>query len=559
MATSASIIEKELYFAQPILRQLIFDVRHQCIELSTGLSFFPVNQGQVLTMKEFQKRQSEHFQSHVKPQIHALYHLIVDQTSKVCDQLLAIAKWTTTQDHLRHLFTGSDSYLEGRNDLRQHRKNMKHALHSHSPLIQWLQLPGPDGYNVSQSLIESLINRPAIEEGLDAKDDRQAKVEIPTSFSHRRKKKEEEHKSKWTQNAIERKVCQQCVKIIRLIDYILSDHIEQLIILNLGQFMSMLEMGVGSSDILSFTKQDFIRLFHQIDTQNTLELDQQQIERLLRLLYREKVGDVNEMDKLVKTFVRVFDEDGNGDVSLEEYLDGLDRIFATGQLQKFDPTNAQIYQSQSKEELDLFQPIPIFQITLQIHLLSKTNKIPLLSNTAITLYESNYVPSLPALMTCIRQTVASFTDMLSSFHRVLEHPHLSMYVSFAQYGGKGISSDRPHRLLQHEEYEEPGQKNSLFPVIIARSKTNVQYQHLVEKISEIAEEAMRGCQAYANCFHEFVTMYQENQQQNVQLFRQEYEQHKIDIPDFRQAILEHQSQHSLIKDLIDSKDIQVCY
>ncbi|RHY69273.1 hypothetical protein DYB38_012412, partial [Aphanomyces astaci] len=239
--------------------------------------------------------------------------------------------------------------------------------------------------------------------------------------------------------------------------------------------------GAGKSSSLLLSKDAYMRAYHRFDIYGNGSLDGAQITRLLHHVFDGKLTDTALEDR-VGLFISVFDENGDGDVSIEEFSKGLDVVLDVERMEQFDVSANSIYETTRLAHTNLFIPVPLFEVNVVFD----------------GAHGLSFDPPLKSVQSAIEMTLRGFFDANEHVQRLIQDPTIVPVLTFYDQvrtcqleavppqksgGGGGPPSDAPISLILFE-----------------RASQDQAYMHLCEQIFDIVKGSICGCQAYANCF-----------------------------------------------------------
>ncbi|RHZ24879.1 hypothetical protein DYB37_003028 [Aphanomyces astaci] len=445
-----------VYFCNPIFYATMDAIQDKIMGLHTQLLFF-VDRATVISPHEFQRRQVRQQIFPLRLEFFALCdairQVLVDMSHKY------LSHYSSTDAVIKYADVSLTSRKSTTFHMDQFFGTIQKKASPFSPLAPCSEDPTVAGE------LDLVAIRAELQRSRVRAKSRESIKEKPTMDA-----------IKWSVAAVKRARCSELSRFIRRVDYMLLDAFHSVI----NRSAAVLS-GAGKSSSLLLSKDAYMRAYHRFDIYGNGSLDGAQITRLLHHVFDGKLTDTALEDR-VGLFISVFDENGDGDVSIEEFSKGLDVVLDVERMEQFDVSANSIYETTRLAHTNLFIPVPLFEVNVVFD----------------GAHGLSFDPPLKSVQSAIEMTLRGFFDANEHVQRLIQDPTIVSVLTFYDQvrtcqleavppqksgGGGGPPSDAPISLILFE-----------------RASQDQAYMHLCEQIFDIVKGSICGCQAYANCF-----------------------------------------------------------
>ncbi|RHY34775.1 hypothetical protein DYB32_000645 [Aphanomyces invadans] len=280
------------------------------------------------------------------------------------------------------------------------------------------------------------------------------------------------------------------------------------------------------SSSLLLSKDAYMRAYHRFDIYGNGALDCAQITRLLHHVFDGKLTGAA-LEERVGLFISVFDENGDGDVSIEEFSKGLDVVLDVERMQQFDASANSIYETTRMAHTNLFIPVPLFEVQL------------VFDGTGLS-----FEPPLKSVQSAVEMTLRGFFDANEHVQRLITDPTILPVLTFYdQVRTSHLDSCAPQVATAPGGDHPQDARISL--ILFERASQDQAYMHLCEQIFDIVKGSICGCQAYANCFLPLCDEYDWNNALDFDRIAQQHLDGAYDMDQLKQDV--QKFQHQLIR------------
>ncbi|KAG9402530.1 hypothetical protein AC1031_007140 [Aphanomyces cochlioides] len=510
--TCKKLLMEQLYFCNPIFNDTMREIQAKLVHLDT-LVLFQMETGTTMSPDEFQKRQAQRV-SMLGKELVLCCDEVRDILVKLSDTYLS--QYSSADAVIKY----ADVSLTSRKSTTYHMDQFFGTLNKkiipQSPLATYNE---DDAAQLDLVAIRAELQRSRVRNRT-----RECKREKPTLET-----------IKWSLAAVKRARCNELSWFIRRVDFMLLDCFHGAINRSATDLVHLLEMGAGKSSSVLLSKDSYIRAYHRFDVYGNGALDCTQIARLLHYVYDGKLTG-QALDDRVALFISVFDENGDGDVSLEEFSNGLDEVLDVERMQQFDAAANSIYESKRLAHVNLLAPVPLFEVNL------------IFGEKGL-----HFEPTLKSIQDAIEMTLRGFFDANEQIERLILHSTIMPILNFAdQYRTFQIDKQTPGKCLGDIPHES---RVSL--LLFERASQDQSYSSTCERIFEIIKGSICGCQAYANCFEPLCLEHDLNNSLNFNDLAHMHMEGNYDLNAIKENIQKFKKQQTMLDDLAISQDIQL--
>ncbi|EQC31806.1 hypothetical protein SDRG_10595 [Saprolegnia diclina VS20] len=536
-AAAQDAIADKLYFCNPVLHATMVHIRNKLLPFTDLTLFEPINTG-VRAPAAF---------------VHAHRLRVVETASRVTDlanglrDLLAtiareyLAQYSTTESVITHAetcFTSRKSTVFHVDQLRRtsgHHSPPKQQDHLF-PLAQQdhLSLPKHDHGSPPKQRrhrLQSLVSGTTTDVDMNA-----IRAELQRNrFRYQVSEAKRTHapavdQVKWSIAAVKRARCLELAHFITRVDFMLLDLYQEMVVRSAHHLVTVLSTGSGAKGpSLLLSKEAYIKAYRRFDTFGTESMNTAQLTRLLQFVFDGKLqGDA--LEHRVAAFIAVFDSNGDGDISLDEFSHGLDILLDQERMLAIDPDSMSVFETTQK--VDMFRPEPLFEVALS---LDGDEKLA-------------FTPPLCELGQSVSATLNGFFDVCAYVTRLVQCPVLLPYLTFAYQVRSTDVGAMP--LDEMEVTRVPS-------LLHERASQDVAFVLVASQIDEILKDAICAANAYAKCFEKLRMSHVVNNGIDFDLVASQHRHGKYPLALMQADIERFQHDQAKLDDLVKLQDVQL--
>ncbi|OQS01589.1 dynein heavy chain 6, axonemal [Achlya hypogyna] len=508
-AKAQSAIEHQLYFCNPVLLATMTHIRHKLLPFQTMHLFEPTNSG-VKAPDVFVHTQKQRV-------VEAAKHL-ADICSWLRDLLSAVAKeylsqYSTTESVITHAetcFTSRKSTVFHVDQLRR----ISSASPRHGAPKQPAS-PLANGVDVDLQAIRTELQR------------NRFRYQVSEA---RRTHAPAVDEVKWSIAAVKRAKCLELAHFITRVDLMLLDIYQDVIVRSAHNLVQVLEIGAGAKGpTLLLSKDAYMKAYRRFDTFGTESMNTAQLTRLLQFVFDGKLQGAA-LDNRVEAFIAVFDSNGDGDISLDEFSHGLDILLDEERMQALDPDSMSVFESSQK--IDMFRPEPLFTVHLGLD-----------GNDKLT-----FEPTLGVVSQSVHATLNGFFDVCAHVQRLVEQPVLLPYLTFAY----------EVRSTEIGAAEPPDRPATRVPTLLMeRADQDASYLALCSKIEEVLKDSTCAAIAYSKCFEGLRAAHVQNNMIDFDALAAQHRTGAYALQVMQTDIARYQKEQADLETLVQRQDIQL--